>query len=205
MTGFLVFAPSVVFMVIPAAYFITEYDMPIPLIIQLILTLLSLFFLYRTSATEPGYIPQQIYGHAKGPIGAPLMTEAYEREQKTFNLPVGNAIKRLKYCGTCHVWRPTRTSHCSECQLCVEKFDHHCPWVGNCIGKRNYKFFMYFLISTFLLTLWTWGFSLAQIIVVSLDIKDEDNITGPKAFGRGLEQTGAALALSFYCFPVFIT
>jgi palmitoyltransferase ZDHHC9/14/18 len=201
-TGFLVLAPAIVFMVIPAGYFITAYEIPIPLIIEILLTLLSLFFLYRVSTTEPGYIPQQIYGHAKGPIGAPLMTEAYEREQRTFNLPVGNALKRLKYCSTCHIWRPSRTSHCSVCQFCVEKFDHHCPWVGNCIGKRNYKFFLYFLIFTFWLIIWTWAFSMAHIIIVSLKIKDDDNISSTEAFGRGLEYTAASFVLSIYCLPV---
>lgn len=48
----------------------------------------------------------------------------------------------LRYCGTCHVWRPPRCSHCSTCNVCVQRFDHHCPWVGICIGRRNHRSFV---------------------------------------------------------------
>ena len=51
------------------------------------------------------------------------------------------------YCGTCQIFRPERASHCKACQCCVEVLDHHCPLVGNCIGKRNYQFFCAFILS----------------------------------------------------------
>ena len=39
-----------------------------------------------------------------------------------------------------------RTKHCIICEKCVDEFDHHCFWVGNCIGKNNFSLFFNFLI-----------------------------------------------------------
>ena len=49
-------------------------------------------------------------------------------------------------CPDCEIIRTDRSRHCSICNQCVERFDHHCPWINNCVGLHNHNSFMLFLI-----------------------------------------------------------
>ncbi|KAJ7257962.1 DHHC palmitoyltransferase-domain-containing protein [Mycena haematopus] len=49
----------------------------------------------------------------------------------------------LATCGKCNgAWKPPRTHHCSTCGVCRMEFDHHCPWVGNCVTRARMKKFL---------------------------------------------------------------
>jgi len=76
-------------------------------------------------------------------------------------------IDHVQLCPDCEIVRTPRSRHCGTCNQCVERFDHHCPWINNCIGINNHKYFMIFvsvlilnIITTFCLTL----FNLIEMI-----------------------------------------
>ncbi|TMW51443.1 hypothetical protein DOY81_003468 [Sarcophaga bullata] len=59
--------------------------------------------------------------------------------------------------GRCHLCNirtsSHRTKHCSVCNKCVGKFDHHCKWLNHCIGSRNYVAFLMCVVSAVCATL----------------------------------------------------
>ncbi|XP_059145307.1 palmitoyltransferase ZDHHC3-like [Physella acuta] len=48
-------------------------------------------------------------------------------------------------CMKCETYRPPRAHHCRVCRRCVRRMDHHCPWINNCVGEYNQRFFIQFL------------------------------------------------------------
>lgn len=56
--------------------------------------------------------------------------------------PSSHHLVLWKTCADCQLVRPPRAHHCSQCHKCVTRMDHHCPWVGQCIGLGNHKIFM---------------------------------------------------------------
>jgi len=48
-------------------------------------------------------------------------------------------------CFECQVIMLPRSYHCNVCHRCVERYDHHCPWINSCIGTRNHAWFLVFI------------------------------------------------------------
>ncbi|XP_062104670.1 probable protein S-acyltransferase 5 [Humulus lupulus] len=106
-----------------------------------ILTLLVLGNLILVSSIDPGIIPRSEQDQLEEPNGS------RSRAIKKKIVVINGVELKLKYCRTCKIFRPPRSCHCVVCDNCVEKFDHHCPWIGQCIALRNYRFYLTFIIS----------------------------------------------------------
>lgn len=72
-------------------------------------------------------------------------------------------------CTRCETFRPPRAHHCRICKRCIRKMDHHCPWVNNCVGDRNQKYFLQFLVYVGILAIYS-----IVLIVIAWMAPDDD-------------------------------
>ncbi|KAJ7206661.1 DHHC palmitoyltransferase-domain-containing protein [Mycena pura] len=109
-------------------------------------------------------------GDAAAPGKAPPTLRTPRGRQPPATAPL---LPPNRWCSRCAIVKPYRAHHCRVCGTCILKFDHHCPWIGQCVGARNHKFFINFAVATFVFTSYTFA-SLLALNVANGDVDPQE-------------------------------
>ena len=150
------------------SFFAFIFVIPINLVLKFVLDafILCLFiiFLYSFNVviiSDPGRVvknwqeSEMITSLSVDTLNETIPLQNYDIDHSLTHQVKSNGQER--YCQKCMLLKPDRAHHCSACNTCVLRFDHHCPWVMNCIGFGNYKLFLVFIF---------WGFMYSFSIMI---------------------------------------
>ncbi|KAH9814410.1 DHHC palmitoyltransferase-domain-containing protein [Melampsora americana] len=77
--------------------------------------------------------------------------------------------------------KPPRAHHCRICGVCWLKYDHHCPWINQCVGLHNERYFFLFLVYMTISNIWIvyWGWT---SFLISTNFNRLWNFNSPRLF-----------------------
>lgn len=179
--------------------FRNERHVAVPLFVSMIIFFsITCAAAYLASTTDPGIIP-------RSPIEPDSIIAFPGIRERVVNYR-GRPIT-LKYCETCRIWRPPRSSHCATCNNCVRRFDHHCPWLGNDIGLRNYRSYFCFVVFASLSEALAITASVLTLHLTTAQFRDSHpDESYASSIGRALRTNGTAvnILLVLLCFLAFL-
>jgi palmitoyltransferase len=161
-------------------------------ICYLTISFLVFFFYGYLSFSDPGVMTNNEYNN---------LLDAVEKGENLEN-----------FCPFCLIRKNYKNTHCLICQKCIDEFDHHCFWVGNCIGKNNYTFFFIFLIFVIFNTIYNFGITSYYIVYEMTAIRGEIGNNAFPGFYFGVNsfiynrvvRIGVSICISVICVLFFI-
>jgi len=155
----------------------------------------------RCILTAPGHIPDKSVD--------PSWEYELKEARETVSPPGPTKMQESKrsgerrHCKWCAKYKPDRCHHCRVCRTCVLKMDHHCPWIANCVGFRNHKFFFLLLhYSTVVCHLVVW--SMLDTVRSAVSGDSSFSLLFTLLFGETLAAFIGLLVTCFYFFHIWL-
>ena len=163
----------------------------------LVLSSMLIICYIRSILVSPGEIPDtpewMYYGEAPEESGAQVQISLHETKRSG----------ERRHCKWCSKYKPDRAHHCRVCRVCILKMDHHCPWIYNCVGFQNHKFFFLLLLYTFgcsHLIVFTMGESVKRVVDEDSDFAEMFTLV----FGETLASFLAVMVTAFFGFHIWL-
>ncbi|XP_047053222.1 protein S-acyltransferase 18-like [Lolium rigidum] len=111
----------------------------------------------------------------------------------------------ISFCPICDCEVKLRSKHCKTCDRCVDGFDHHCRWLNNCIGRRNYAAFIMLMFFVLLMLVIEGGTAVAIFVRCFVDSKGLKMEMEHRLHIRLPKGAHAALSMAFVLFTMYST
>lgn len=146
------------------------------------LTIMLLVCFIRAICTDPGSVPKTSdwkvvpvsqklkWGAVAQAADAAAAVGTADGTGTSAGSPVSFEVKQTgarRYCKWCDMYKPDRCHHCRICRSCILRMDHHCPWIANCVGFGNHKYFLLLVFYALLNVSWVMA---TQHVSISLSL-----------------------------------
>lgn len=121
--------------------YMEENDIQAQLYISIAFLILIMYTYFKASWTSPE--PTNVDQYFNMNLDKINNSSNMSKKPSLVNLDPKRFSKKCEFCDKIKF---ERTSHCRICKICVLRRDHHCVWIGNCVGYGNNQYFLNFLI-----------------------------------------------------------
>ena len=172
------------------------HDLNVSLSIQFLVTVLlgmwTIILQFLVWCSDPGIVSRRQDLHSQEAIQQFMSLNSQEAEvQDTDPVYMNSAYYKPRNCDTCRHIRPAKASHCGMCGHCVHGWDHHCVALNNCVGRRNIRSFVGFLIVS---TVFSAMVIISSLLILMLD-RDYSPSSTPLRIGTASGLLASAVTL----------